>query len=332
MLAATKTRPAPGIELLDVEEPAAQPGEVLVEVAFCGVCGSDLPVYRWDRPPAEWTDRLPRIMGHEFSGYVVDGGDDRIPTGALVAVEPGVGCGRCEHCRDGLINLCRQRNILGQDRDGAFARYVRVPAQSLWPMPDELDPRRAAFLEVFALALHAVERARLGPADSVLIVGAGPVAIAIASLCARPGASQPVLVGTSADAPVRLPIARAVGAEALVADSVPDAPAFTKVFEASGAEAGVVKAVATCITGGKIVAIGTPPRAIVFPWEQLVMRAIRVTPIRARLPRHWAQGGELLRRLPLPDDFFAEFPLSAIDQAFDAAIRQRACKVLVTPN
>jgi threonine dehydrogenase-like Zn-dependent dehydrogenase len=332
MIAAAKTTPEPGIELLELAKPVAGEREVLVEVAFCGICGSDLPVYAWNGYPEKWAGNLPRVMGHEFAGYAVEDVEGRFPAGTLVAVEPGTGCGRCRHCRDGEINLCPSRHILGIDSDGAFAPYVSVPERSLWPMPEGTDARSAAFLEVFALAVHALERARLRPNDRVLIVGAGPVAIAIAAICARSAAPRPVLIGAPSDEAMRLPLARDVGAEALVTDELSDEPRFDVVFEASGAIPGVAKALKVCITGGKIVALGTPPRDLEFPWEEMVMRAIRITPIRARLPRHWVAGGELLARMEFPDQFFVDFKLADIDAAFEAASERRACKVMVTPT
>ena len=330
MLAAVKTQPESGIELLEVDEPVVRPREVLVEVAFCGICGSDLPVYHWSEPPAKWAKNLPRVMGHEFAGYVtteVHG----LASGTLVAVEPGTGCGHCANCRDGYSNLCPSRTILGIDRDGAFARYVSVPIESLRPVPADIDARRAAFLEVFALAIHALERAKLRPADSVLVVGAGPIAVSIAALCARAGAPRPVLTGTADDAEVRFPLARALGAEAIETSALPESEMFDVVFEVSGATAGVASAVSHCVTGGRVVAIGTPPESAGAPWNELVMRAIRMTPIRARLPRHWVTGAEVLRRLELPEAFFGEFSLGQIEQAFRDASERKVCKVLVNP-
>lgn len=107
---------------------------------------------------------------------------------------------------------------------------------------------------------------------------------------------------------------------------------FDVVFEVSGAAAGVASAVSHCVTGGRVVAIGTPPESAGAPWNELVMRAIRMTPIRARLPRHWATGAEVLRRLELPEAFFGEFPLGQIEQAFRNASERKACKVLVSPE
>jgi threonine dehydrogenase-like Zn-dependent dehydrogenase len=330
MLAAVKTRPERGIELIEVAQPVARSREVLIEVAYCGICGSDLPVYQWSDPPAKWAVNLPRVMGHEFAGYLtteVDG----LAMGSLVAVEPGTGCGNCVHCRDGYSNLCASRSILGIDRDGAFARYVSVPIESLRPVPADMDARRAAFLEVFAIAIHALERAKLRPADAVLVVGAGPIALSIAALSVRAGASRPVLVGTAADAEVRFALAGALGAEPVKADALPAEAAFDVVFEVSGATAGVASAVGHCLTGGRVVAIGTPPESAGAPWNEMVMRAIRLTPVRARLPRHWVTGAEVLRRLELPEAFFTELPLGQIGRAFRDASERKACKVLVSP-
>jgi threonine dehydrogenase-like Zn-dependent dehydrogenase len=117
----------------------------------------------------------------------------------------------------------------------------------------------------------------------------------------------------------------------MVTDELADDPRFDVAFEASGAVPAIAKAMAVTRTGGKIVALGTPSRDVSFAWEEMVMRAIRITPVRARLARHWVLGGELLSRLEFPDQFFAEYKLDEIDAAFEAAAEREACKVMVAP-
>lgn len=337
MVAAAKARPEPGLELVEVAVPVAADDEVLVAVAYCGICGSDLPVYRWKGQPAKWAAALPRVMGHEFTGRVAARGSqvaaDAFPDGAPVAVEPGITCGSCDRCRSGYPNLCAQRSIVGIDRDGAFAPYVAVPARNAYALPPSTDPKAAAFLEVFAIAVHALERSAPRPLDRVLVVGAGPIGLSLVALATLAGCERVEVAGAPQDVDVRLPAAVALGARAVhVAPAAPPEAAFDVVYEASGASAGVHAALGSCRSGGRVVAVGTATSDVSVDWTDLVMRAVRVTPIRARLPRHWHEACRLLERVPLPDGFFATFPLAAADAAFRAALRGVAVKVFVDPR
>lgn len=337
MPAARKTRAEPGLDLVEVDLPAVEDDELLVEVAFCGICGSDLPVYRWEAQPAKWEASLPRVMGHEFAGRVVGRGarvDGVVfADGTPVAVEPGVTCGTCSGCRSGYPNLCQDRSILGIDRDGAFAPYVAVPARNAFVLPASIDLRAAAFLEVFAIGVHAVERAKLRSLDRVLVVGAGPIALSIVALARLAGCERVGISGLPHDVDVRLAAAVELGATAVhVAPETPPAESFDVVFEASGSAPGIRAGLAACRIGGRVVGVGTATAEVTLDWTDMVMRAIRFTPIRARLPRHWEEAPRLLERIELPATFFSTFPLSAVDAAFEAALRGSAVKVIVEPT
>jgi threonine 3-dehydrogenase len=336
MLAARKTHPAPGLELVEVDLPIIGDDELLVEVAFCGICGSDLPVYHWENPPSRWKASLPRVMGHEFAGRVVWRGArvdatvfaDRTP----VAIEPGVTCGTCHGCRSGYPNLCVDRSIIGIDRDGAFAPYVRVPARNAFVLPASMDLRTAAFLEVFAIGVHAIERANLRPLDRVLVVGAGPIALSIVAL-ARLAGCEVEISGLPQDVEVRLAAAVELGATAVhVVPDMPPTESFDVVFEVSGAGPGIRAGLAACRIGGRVVGVGTATADVTLDWTDMVMRAIRFTPIRARLPRHWEEAPLLLDRIDLPEAFFSTYALSTVDAAFEAARDGSAVKVLVEPT
>lgn len=337
MRAAAKVRAQPGISLVDVDPPALGVDDILVGVSYCGICGSDLPVYQWDGQPQGWADGLPRVMGHEFAGRVLARGErvdpHRWAEGTIVGVEPGVTCGECQGCLAGFPNLCSRRSLVGIDRDGAFAPFVAVPAVNAYPLSPDTDLRHAAFLEVFALAVHAVERARLRPVYRVLVVGAGPIGLSLVALARLAGCEAVEIAGLPQDVDVRMALAAELGATAsFVAPEPPLRGSYDVVFEASGAWAGIRNALTSCRTGGRVVAVGTATGDVPVDWTDVVLRAIRVTPIRARLPRHWEEGARVLHRIPLPDGFFSTYPLEHIDLAFDAALRGAAVKVLVQPS
>lgn len=332
MIAAAKVRAEKGIQIIEVPEPEPGPGEVLLQVSMCGICGSDLPVYEWRGMPEKWRHALPRVMGHEFAGRIVTDTTGRLAAGTLVAVEPGIGCGTCDNCRDGYANLCLTRSIIGIDRDGAFAPLVVAPVRNVHVVPPTMAEKRAAFLEVFALAIHAQERAKLLPHERALIVGSGPIGLSVAALCRLAGLAEVVVTGTDLDAKFRFGLASAIGAIPILAPELRRERAFDVAFETSGAVAGVRAAVAGCRTGGRVVAIGTPTTNVDLDWNDIVMRGLRIVPIRARLPRHWERGAEVLARLDLPAGFFSEFALLDAVAAFDEAARRSGLKVMIRPD
>jgi threonine dehydrogenase-like Zn-dependent dehydrogenase len=276
-------------------------------------------------------------MGHEFAGTVealgANAGQAGLSIGDKVAVEPGVTCGTCKACRAGFGNLCAHRSIIGIDRQGAFAPRVVTPAQNAFRLPDDADMRMAAFLEVFALGLHTVDRAKLRPQHRVLIVGAGPVGLSAVALAKLAGCREVVAAGAPHDVEVRLPMAEQLGATSTVVSShLAELEQFDVVIEASGAAAGIRAGIAACKTGGRVVAVGTAKSNVELDWNDIVMRAVTITPVRARLDASWSESAALLNRIDAPDGFFEDFCLDQIDEAFSAALEGTAVKVLVVPS
>ena len=177
---------APGrIALRDVPEPQPQPGEVLVQVEWSGVCGTDLHGYAHGAP----LRHTPIIMGHEFSGTIVD-------TGRRVVVNPRVVCGTCEPCTSGQTQLCQFASTLGVHRPGGFAERVAVPEANCIAIPDGLDPRVAALTEVLAVGLHGarvLESQRPLPGLPVAVIGGGVVGLGVAMLAKQQGAQVTVV-------------------------------------------------------------------------------------------------------------------------------------------
>lgn len=164
---------APGdIRCEEVPVPEPGPGEVLIKVKACGVCGSDIP-----RVMQTGTYRFPTIPGHEFSGEVVGGGPgtETITPGQRVTVVPLIPCRKCSYCANGKYHLCADYDYLGSRRDGAFAEFVKVPAGNLMPLPDGVDFELGALTDPAAIALHAVRKLGLNPGDRVAVFGTGPI-------------------------------------------------------------------------------------------------------------------------------------------------------------
>jgi threonine dehydrogenase-like Zn-dependent dehydrogenase len=143
---------------------------------------------------------------------------------------------------------------------------------------------------------------------------------------------ETVVVGAEVDAQFRLPLAEKLGAKAMVAQNLPLSSAFDVVFETSGSPLGVRAAIAACRTGGRVVAIGTPEGVIELDWNEIVMRGIRVVPIRARLPRHWQRAATVLAKMAMPDGFFSQFSIVDAADAFEEATLRRGLKVMIRPD
>jgi L-iditol 2-dehydrogenase len=166
------------IEVQETERPSAGPHEVVVKVEVCGICGSDLHMYGGNHPVL----RPPLVMGHEFSGYITETGDGvkRFRTGDFVAVIPAVGCGVCEHCREGKFNLCRKREVIGGQHPGGLAEYAKVPEENLILLPPNFTAVQGALVECTAVAVHAVRKVGEISGKSFAVFGAGPIGLLIA--------------------------------------------------------------------------------------------------------------------------------------------------------
>jgi L-iditol 2-dehydrogenase len=242
--------------------PAFGPGEVLLEVAACGVCGSDL-----DRALVKGSHRVPLILGHEFSGRVrqVGPGVDAGWIGALVTVPPLIPCRRCRSCVGGAFGLCTSYSYFGSRVDGAYASFVTVPEGNLLRVPDSLDPRLAAMVDPAAIALHAIWRCGARVGDSVAVAGVGPIGLFAVQLARVLGASRVVALDI---VPQKLELATRLGATGAFA-SVDEALAahpggFDVVIETTGVNPGEEAAVRLAGRHGRVGFIGIPNAPVTF--------------------------------------------------------------------
>jgi 2-desacetyl-2-hydroxyethyl bacteriochlorophyllide A dehydrogenase len=194
---------AQAITVEDKALPEIGPGEVLIKVAYVGVCGSDMNIYVGVHPRA----KAPLIMGHEFSGTIV-AGHPTLAKGTPVTVYPLLSCGHCEPCRNGYAHVCNTLRLIGIDCDGAMAEYVKVPVDKVMAIPATLSLKLGAFLEPLAVGVHAVRRSGYAPGDTAVVFGAGPIGLCVASCLKYFGATQVIVVEAN---PYRLGIAKQLG-------------------------------------------------------------------------------------------------------------------------
>lgn len=231
----------PGVaRLVTAPDPVAAPGEVIVEVAYAGLCGTDLSTYRGKNPLISY----PRIIGHEIAGRVVELGPgvDASYLGVSAAVSPYKNCGQCAACRLARPNACVRNETLGVQRDGALAQFAAVPGERLVPSAT-LPLDVLALVEPFAIGMHAVGRGAVSPGERVLVIGCGGVGAGAIAAAAEAGAE---VIALDVDRG-KLAQAAELGAAHLV-ESGPDASDVIAALTAGDGPAVVIEAVGTPAT------------------------------------------------------------------------------------
>ena len=230
------------VHAVDVERPQARDGWAVVDVAYSGLCGTDLHICSGHHPRA-----VPGlVLGHELSGTLADG--------TRVVVNPLLSCGHCVTCLAGRPHTCANLRLLGIDAPGGAAEQAAVPVANLVPLPADADLTAAAFAEPLAVAVRAVRRSRLALGEDAVVVGAGPVGLAVA-LCARQAGAGRVLVVETA--PARQEVAARLGLE-VAGEHVPDAVAPV-VFDCASHPAVAARLGALAAPAGRVVLVGVYP-------------------------------------------------------------------------
>ena len=272
-----------GHQTIDVEDypvPDVGPGDVLLEISHCGVCGSDIHfvLEGWSAPN--------RVHGHEFSGTVVKVGDavTAWEVGDAVVGGPSVRCGECEYCRAGRPNLCRGRSTVGSGGDwqGAFADYMRVPEGELLRLPDGLTLRDAALTEPLAVALHGITRANVAPGERVLITGGGPIGALSAAALIHRGITDVVV---SEPSPVRRELCESLGATVVhpddlhtppMPDAITDEP-FHVALECSGHAVAMEQCLGQLARTGRLVLVGAGIKPPHFDPNRILLNELVIT-------------------------------------------------------
>lgn len=235
-------------------------GKVLLKVAYSGVCGTDLTIYRGKHPRAKG----PLVLGHEFSGRVerTDENCEGIKEGDRVTGFPLIMCGACDACRAGFGHVCKNLRLAGIDRDGCMAEYAALPAEMLIPLPDDIDYKVGALMEPLSVALHGVHQSMFSVMESVVIIGGGPIGLLTGILLKETGAANVFVVEIDE---FRLSLCHELGLTALDPGTV-DPVEFVRdattgryadlVFEASGSAEGAARMLDFVRPRGRICMLG----------------------------------------------------------------------------
>ena len=273
------------LELQDVPQPVPGPGEVLIRIAACGICGSD--VHGYDGSSGR---RIPPlVMGHEAAGTIagVGAGVTSLQPGDRVTFDSTVYCGQCGFCRRGEVNLCDNRQVVGVScgeyrRAGAFAEFVTVPQRIVYPLPASMSFAEAAMLEPVSVALHAVKVSDLHGGESALVIGAGMIGLLTMQAAKAAGCSRVMIADVDA---TRLQLAEAMGATEILHLSGSDlaeevyrrtGSGVDVVLEAVGRNETVQAAIASVRKGGTVTLIGNITPQVTIPLQVVVSRQLRL--------------------------------------------------------
>ena len=320
----------------DLPRPAAGVGELLLQLRGCGLCGSDIAKL------ADPAARVPAVLGHEVVGDVVEAGEGvaGFAVGDRVVAAHHVPCGECHYCRRGSESMCRAFKESNLD-PGGFAEFVRVPAANVrsatFRVPEHLTDEEASFVEPLACCLRAVERARVQPGDTAVVVGLGSIGCLFAPLLARAGAA---VVGVDQQ-PDRVEGGRARGIDARVLD---EADARVRALSAGrgadhviitgGATPALEWAVRVVRDGGSIHAFaGGPGDALPVALETLYHRELTVTTTYSSSPGTLARAFWLIAagKVDVEGLVSHRLPLERLAEGVELMRRRQALKVYVTP-
>ncbi len=346
MRAIRKATAAPGLVVEDVPRPTPGPEDVLVYVEAASLCGTDLHIWKWD----DWSQRRikpPLTLGHEFCGTVVACGDKvrQVQVGEYVSAESHVTCGMCYQCRTGQAHMCPNTEILGVDREGAFANYVVVPEKVIWQNDrTKLPPDIATLQEPFGNAVFATMNQDLS-GKSVLVLGCGPIGLFTVSISKAVGAKA---IFASDIRPKRLALGETMGAtrvfnaaelgESMVQTVVEANGGYGVdiVFEMSGAASAITTAFRVVRNGGEVILFGIPAKPVeIDVAENMIFKNLTVRALNGRrifdtwYKTRWLLEGGVVDLRPLVSKTIG---FEEINDAMELLSSGEACKIVLLPN
>ncbi|MFZ0821441.1 MAG: L-threonine 3-dehydrogenase [Candidatus Acidiferrales bacterium] len=343
MQALRKPRPEKGAAIGKVPIPEIGPSDVLVRVRAASICGTDLHIYGWDRWSASRI-KPPMTFGHEFCGTVERVGEEvtSVKPGEFVSAEMHVNCGHCRQCQMGQPHVCQNLQIIGIDRDGCFAEFVRIPAANIWKIDPAIPPHFAAILDPLGNAVHTVLS---GPIEgqTVAVTGCGPIGLMAIAVARAGGASTIFATEVNAD---RRAMALKMGADEVIDPSAGDPVARVRaatsgagadvLLEMSGHPAAIRQGFQMLRAGGRASLLGIPSDLVTLDLvNDIIFKGATVYGIYGRrMFETWIQMTALLtsHKLNLDPLFGEQFPLERFEEGFRLLQNGLPGKVLLYPN
>ena len=343
MKAVVKYDTGPGnVAINDMPDPQCTSGKVVIEVAHCGICGTDLHVYH-----DTFRNFPPVILGHEFSGKVVEMGNDvsgiHIGEAFSVLGATAVQCGKCEYCEQGEFMFCRQRRGMGHGVNGAFTRYAAVRPDQLFKIPENVPMEHAALVEPLAVAVHVVEEiASFKSGDTVLLSGPGPIGLLCLKMLTSHGL-RVIVAGTGED-DMRLQMALKYGASRVVKVDREDllqvvndetsGKGVALAIECAGAEGSVRNCMQSLMPLGQYVQVGHFGKDLTLPWDLVAFRQLKINGSVGYTKATWRQTMKILgqKAVEVGDVITHRLRLDEWKKGFDLMEQKQAVKILLSPG
>jgi L-iditol 2-dehydrogenase len=341
--AVVKTQREPGnVEYIDMPDPTAGPGQVIIQVHNAGVCGTDLHIFK-----SEYVINPPVILGHEVCGEIVEigSGVNRVKLGDRVTVNPSAGktCGHCRYCQIGAPFFCIDRAAIGSGMHGGFAKYLSARQEVVFPLPENLDTQTGALCEPFACSLQAVaELTIIEPGDIVVVSGPGPIGIMCAML-ARVRGGRVVLLGTSEDTS-RMKIARQLGIDHTIDVQTDDTKKIISdltqgygadvVFECAGNEASAALCLEIVRKMGRYTQVGIFGSPLRMDFDQVVLKQLHLQGSMCHTWETWERTLRFLKQdlIDLNPLISERLPMSRWEEAFQSVMAKKGIKFLLYPE
>jgi threonine dehydrogenase-like Zn-dependent dehydrogenase len=340
MKAVGKTKREPGIEVIQVERDRVGEEEVLLAMRSASICGSDLGFYDFT-PAYQKFAKVPVIMGHEFSGEIVEIGKSvsGFSVGERVVCESVIYCGKCRFCRMGMTNICANFTVFGMHRNGGFSEFVSVDSRFLHKIPDEVSFVQAGIVEPLSVVVNGLdETADVRVGETAAIIGPGPLGLLSAEVLKSKGVSGIFVLGISVDA-FRLETAREKLGYKAIDSQAKDAQEMIKeatdgygcdlVVVAAGAAAALKSALSLVSKGGQIIVLGIFPEDISLPVSDMVRRQLSMEGSYGSRWVHYEQAIALLKHRSVRAEAIVthRFTLDQAREAFETAKSKAGCKI-----
>ena len=338
MRALVKSKAEPGLWMEDIEVPRPADLDVLIRVRNTSICGTDLHIYDWDQWSRE-TIPVPMAVGHEFMGEIVRLGSEvrGLEIGARVAGEGHITCGHCRNCRAGRRHFCHNHLGLGVTRPGAFAEYVTLPAENVFPIPKHIPDDIASVLDPLGNATHTALAFELVGED-VLVTGAGPIGLMAAAIARHIGARFITITDVNA---YRLDLAEGFGVDRAVdvgtkdLDSVMAELGMTEGFdvgmEMSGNEGAFNQMLEAMNHGGKVAVLGIPAGDVTVEMNEVIFKGLTVRGIYGRrIFESWYKAASMLQSgLDISSIVTHVYPVDDFEKAFGMVASGQCGKVVL---
>ena len=322
------------MEIRDIEMPEAGAKEVLVELEYVGICGSDVHYFH-DGRCGDYKVEGDFMLGHECAGTVVALGEgvEHLKVGDKVALEPGITCGQCEFCKTGRYNLCPDVQFLATPPvQGCYENYIAFPENMCFKLPDNISTKEGALVEPLSVGMHAANQGDVKLGDSVVILGAGCIGLVTLLACKAHGATDITVVDVI---PKRLDYALKLGATRVIngreadavgeVDKLTDSAGVDKVFETAGSPITIQQTPYMVKNGGTIVLVGiSAQEKIEYNFAKIMAKEARIESVfryRNIYPQAIAAIADGI--IDVSGIVTHEFDFDDIQEAFDCAINNK---------